>query len=96
VDGPRTVALIQAFGGPVSTGGGETQSVVRVNGQPAMLSLHKPTGEMVITWSLQDDELAMVASLDAFSQEELIALAESVRLPGAASNLGDPPGRTRE
>ena len=36
---------------------------------------------MVVVWGLADDELALVGNLHDFSQEEFIALSESVTLP---------------
>jgi hypothetical protein len=75
------LTLIQAFGGPVDTTGDDRQPPLEVNGQPAIFYFHAPTGEMVVVWSLADDELALVGNLGDFSRAEFVALAESVRLP---------------
>lgn len=79
--GDSMLTLIQAFGGPLNTTGGDVQRTVEVNGAPATLSLHPPVGEMVLVWSLGDDELALVGNLADFSEAEFIELAESVTLP---------------
>lgn len=81
-EGDSMVTLIQAFDGPVNTTGAEIQPPVEVNGAPATLYLHPPTGEMVVVWSLGMGELALAGYLSDFTQEEFIALAESVALPG--------------
>ena len=80
-EGDSMLSLYQAFGGPVNTTGGDPQPPVEVNGESATFYLHPPTGEMVVVWGLGDDELALVGNLNDFSQDEFIALAESVTLP---------------
>ncbi len=80
-EGDSMLTLIQAFGGPVNTTGGDIQPSVEINGQRATFYLHPPTGEMVVVWELGDDELALVGNLDTFSETEFVALAESVTLP---------------
>ncbi len=80
-EGDSMLTLYQAFGGPVNTTGGDPQPPVEVNGQSATFYLHPPTGEMVVVWGLGDDEVALVGNLHDFSQDEFIALAESVTLP---------------
>lgn len=80
-EGDRMLTLIQAFGGPVNTTGGDVQPSVEINGQRATFYLHSPTGEMVVVWELGDDELALVGNLENFSETEFTALAESVTLP---------------
>ncbi len=80
-EGDSMLSLYQASGGPVSTTGGDLQPPVEVNGERATFYLHPPTGEMVLVWGLGDDELALVGNLNDFSQDEFIALAESVTLP---------------
>jgi hypothetical protein len=75
------LTLYQAFGGPVSTTGGDPQPPVDVNGERAAFYLHPPTGEMVVVWSLGHDELALVGNLNDFSQDEFLAIAASVQLP---------------
>jgi hypothetical protein len=80
-EGDSMLSLYQAFGGPVNTTGGDPQPPVEVNGESATFYLHPPTGEMVVVWGLGDDELALVGNLNDFSQDEFIALAESVTVP---------------
>ena len=80
-EGDSMLTLIQASGGSVDTTGGDPQPPVEINGQQATFYLHPPTGEMVVVWSLGDDELALVGNLADFSQAEFIDLAESVSLP---------------
>lgn len=76
--GPGVLTLIQSFDGPVDISGGEQQVAVRVRGQQATLVHHVPSGELVLVWPLGTGEMALVANLADFSQEELIALAASV------------------
>lgn len=78
--GDSMLTLYQAFGGRVETTGADPQRSVQVNGQEAAFWLHGPTGEMVVVWSLGDDELALVGYLHDFTQLEFIGLAESVSL----------------
>jgi hypothetical protein len=73
-----SVTLIQAFGGPANTTGGELQPDVVVNGKPATLYLHEPTGEMVMVWQIGEDGVALVGNLRDFTQDEFIQLAESI------------------
>lgn len=80
-EGDSMLTLFQAFDGPVNATGGDPQPPVEVNGEGATFYLHPPTGEMVVVWGLGDDELALVGNLNDFSQDEFIALAESVTLP---------------
>lgn len=80
-EGDSMLILIQAFGGPVGTTGGDVQQTVDVNGLPATMSLHPPAGEMVLVWSLGGDELALVGNLADFSESEFIELAASVAVP---------------
>ncbi len=80
-DGDRMLTLIQAFGGAVKTTGGDVQKTVQVNGAPGTLSLYPPAGEMLLVWSLGDDELALVGNLADFSDAEFIQLAATVALP---------------
>ena len=60
--------------------GGEQQSEVTVNGQPARMYRHPPTGELVLAWAIGDDGFALVANASDFETDALIALAESVAL----------------
>lgn len=73
--------LIQAFGGPVETTGGDRLSSVHVNDQPARLAQNPSSGELVLVWSLGEDELALVGNLRDFGRDEFISLAESVAVP---------------
>lgn len=70
--------LIQAFGGPANTTGGDVQPDVLVNGVRATFYLHAPSGEMVLVWAIGDDGVALVGNLRDFSAEHLIQLAESI------------------
>lgn len=72
---------MQSFGGPVGTTGATSQPPLDINGQSARFYVHEPTGEMVAVWPLGADEVALVAYLADFSQEQFTALAESVTLP---------------
>ncbi len=80
-DGSSMVTLIQSFGGPVGTTGGGPATSVEVNGQPATFYLWPPSGGMTLVWSLGNDGFALDGLLSDFTREQLIALAESVRLP---------------
>lgn len=80
-EGDSMVTLFQAFGGPVDATGGELGNPVMINGQDAALSLHPPTGSMVLVWSIGRDELALAGYRSDFSEAEFMALAESVTLP---------------
>lgn len=80
-EGDSMLVLIQAFGGPVATTGGDVRRAAEVNGGPALLSVHPPAGEMVVVWSLGDDELALVGNLADFTEADFIRIAESVALP---------------
>jgi hypothetical protein len=80
-DGDSMLTLIQAFDGPVHTTGDERQPDVAIDGAIATFYLHRPSGEMVMTWPLDDDEVALVGYLSDFSRAEFIDLAESVFLP---------------
>jgi hypothetical protein len=46
-----------------------------------LIPIARPTGEMVLVWSLGAHGVALVGNLADFSREEFIALAESVALP---------------
>lgn len=76
--GDSMLILIQAFGGPVEATGSEPQRAVLVNGRDAAYWMHPATGEMVLVWSLGDDELALVGYLEDFTEAEFIGLAGSV------------------
>jgi hypothetical protein len=78
-EGDSLLTLYQAFGGPVEATGAEPQPPVQINGQDAEFWLHPPTGEMVLVWSLGDDEVALVGHLGDFTEEEFIKIAESVK-----------------
>lgn len=76
---PATLELIQAFGGPADVGGGDEHDTVTVNGGPARLFREPETGELVLTWRLGPDGLALVAHEQDLPLDELIRLAESAR-----------------
>jgi hypothetical protein len=75
------LTLIQAFGGPVEITGGHRVSSVEIHGQPATLALDTPSGELLLVWSLGEDELALTGNLRDFSRDEFLSLAESVAFP---------------
>lgn len=77
----RILRLKQAFGGSVLERPVDREPSVAIHGQPATLSVYEPTGQMVLRWWIGDDELELTGNLSAFSQEEFIALAESVIIP---------------
>jgi hypothetical protein len=80
-DGDSMLTLIQAFGGPVEITGGHRVSSVEIHGQPATLALDTPSGELLLVWSLGEDELALTGNLRDFSRDEFLSLAESVAFP---------------
>jgi hypothetical protein len=77
----RTVVLYQSFGSPVGVTGGDAGTAARVSGEWAVLYRWPPTGGLVLVWQLGRNELALAANEKTFSVDELIALAESARLP---------------
>ena len=83
--GASMLTMLQAFGGPVEATGADPRTSVQVNGQEAAFWFHAPSGEMVVVWSLGDDELALVGYLGDFTRAEFIGLAESVTLEADAS-----------
>jgi hypothetical protein len=81
-DGGRgRVQLIQTFDGSTVASGGDEVRDVEVNGNPARLFRHPPTGELLLVWRLDDDGLALVANEADFPIDQLIELAESVSRP---------------
>lgn len=84
-DETKRLVVYQSFNGPVMTTGGDQQTSVTVNGQPATLSRWPPTGELVLVWRLGNDGLALVAYESEFTIDELIGLAESAAPPSTAS-----------
>ncbi|CAN5640611.1 hypothetical protein BH23CHL7_BH23CHL7_00860 [soil metagenome] len=88
VDPPPTsrrghLALYQTFNGPADVTGDERQPPVLVNGQPATLWRSESSGELVLEWRIGAHGLALVANRFDFSAAELIALAETARLPSS-------------
>jgi hypothetical protein len=82
--GPGRIDLYQAYGGPVEvTGGDGTGEAITVNATPATLYRSPESGELVLVWTIDGTELALVANQGDFSEPDLIRLAESVVLPGA-------------
>ncbi|MFN8621521.1 MAG: hypothetical protein U0869_12325 [Chloroflexota bacterium] len=79
---PGTIALFQAFDAPAAVGGGDEVRTVTVDGKPARLSREPETGELVLTWRLGTDGLALVADEQDLPPDALIQLAESARAPG--------------
>ncbi|HYN55852.1 MAG TPA: hypothetical protein VES03_01520, partial [Motilibacterales bacterium] len=69
--------VFQAFGERETVTGGDEVHPVSVNGEVATLYRDAPTGQLVLTWSLGGDGLALMASEQDFGEAALIALAES-------------------
>ncbi len=78
--GDSMLTLIQALDGALQATGDERGRPVEINGGEGALSLHPPTGSMVLVWSIGDDELLLEGYRSDFSEAEFIALAESVTL----------------
>lgn len=77
-NGDSLVELIQALGGPLGGDPDHDPQSVEVNGASASYSLHRPTGNMQLVWSLGPDELSLVGYRRDFTKEEFIELAESI------------------
>lgn len=80
---PGALDFIQAFNAPAYVEGTFEQPAVEVNGSAARLWTSPEDGELVLVWRLGTDGLALVANEQDFSLDELIALAETARLPDA-------------
>lgn len=78
-DPTRAVVLYQSFDGPVEVSGGTEVQQVPVDGEPATLYRAPENGQLVLTWGLEADGLAIVAYEPTFTAESLIELAESAR-----------------
>lgn len=80
IQGHPMITLIQSHGGPVSVDGGSRKVAVEVNGAPATLSIDPyPFGaELLLVWSVGEDEFALVGYDHDFASRELIGLAELV------------------
>jgi hypothetical protein len=89
-DETKRLVLYQSFDGPVMVTGGDEQTSVTVNGEPATLYRWPPNGELVLVWRLGNDGLALVAYESEFTIDDLIALAESAApiSSAAGSTLG--------
>lgn len=76
--------ITEGFGGPVEHfelfEPDQVETVV-INGQDATFSTYSG-GRIQVEWSIGDDGLLMSGNLTDFNQEEFIALAESVSIPG--------------
>jgi hypothetical protein len=72
--------FVQAFDGPANASGGEDTSSVDVAGQPALLYRHAPSGSLVLVWMLDGDGFAIGVNEQVIPVDELIEIAESVRL----------------
>jgi hypothetical protein len=81
-DPTRAVVLYQSFDGPVGVTGGDEIRGVTVNGAAATLYRAPGFGELVLTWTLGTDGLALVAYEPTFTADALIDLAESARPSG--------------
>jgi hypothetical protein len=75
------VELYQAFGQPADVVDASSGRSVRVNGSAAMLYRDASSGEIVVTWMLGPDGLALVANEADFNTDQLIRLAESITQP---------------
>jgi len=73
-----TIDLYQSFDGPVNTTGGEEQRQIEVNGEPGLLYRQAPPGELVLVWSIEGDEFALIVNEADFPIDAAIELAESV------------------
>jgi len=79
---PGRLDLIQAFGRHAGVSGANAQPPVMMqNGVFAQLWTWPATGELVLSWTLRGDGLALVANEADFTVDELVALAESAVLP---------------
>lgn len=75
------VDLYQAFDGPTYVLDGDDRTMVNVNGAPAVLWRSFTPGVFGVQWMHGRDGLAIVASEADFSDEQLIALAETAAPP---------------
>jgi uncharacterized protein YndB with AHSA1/START domain len=73
--------LYQAFDGSTYVLDGDDRSIVSVNGAPAVLWRSFTEGEFGLQWMHGRDGLAIVASEADFSDEQLIAMAETATPP---------------
>lgn len=85
IEGDPLITLIQSHGGPISVEGGSEQVAVEVHGTSAILSIDPyPYGtELLLIWSIGDDEFALVGYAHDFSRRAFIDIAESVTIPDA-------------
>jgi hypothetical protein len=79
--GRGSLMLYQFFGAASPYGGEAGRSSVEVNGQPATL-WREANGQLVLRWRLAEHGLTLIAHRSDFTQDQLIALAESARLNG--------------
>jgi hypothetical protein len=75
--GSGRLDLYQAFDGPTYVLDGDDRTLVDVNGAPAVLWRSFTPGEFGIQWMHGRDGLAILANEADFSDEQLIALAET-------------------
>jgi len=76
---PGHLGLYQAFGGRVEAGtnsGVNVGETVKVRGQDARLLRSPGDGEMLLIWTVGDDELMLDANIVDFSVDEMIQMAE--------------------
>ena len=78
----RELDIFQSFDGPVQVGGNGTDRTVQVGDTTGTLNGPDRAGEMVLTWYVGADQIALVANSADFTPEALIAVAESA-IPSA-------------
>lgn len=77
----QTLTVLQAFGSPASISGGAEMRSVDVDGEPATLYRHPPSGELVLVWQLDGDGLTLVANERWIPLDALMAIAKSATPP---------------
>ena len=80
------VDLYQSFDGPMQISNGGERTRVSVGGQDGVLWSYPLTGELLLTWMLGPDGLAVVANEREFTPASLLALAESIGHPMATAD----------
>ena len=78
----RELDIFQSFDGPVQVGGNGTDRTVQVGDTTGTLNGPDRAGEMVLTWYVGADQIALVANSADFTPKALIAVAESA-IPSA-------------
>ena len=74
------IDLWQAFDGPVGViGSGTEKTTVLVNGAPATLYRDPDEGELLLSWTLEGDGLALAVNEREIPIAELVSMAQSAR-----------------